>query len=128
MNMATQSPYQRNTYRTDPMATANDRLTYMDSLEENLADLHQRGFTSEFCVLDGRLYSYTSGKYYNQDEVKVTDYYRYEGISNPDDMSILFAIETSSGERGTLIDAYGIYADDNIGSFMQQVKLHKVLA
>jgi hypothetical protein len=37
-------------------------------------------------------------------------------------MSILYVIETSDGRKGTLIDAYGLYADDNIGEFMKEVE------
>jgi hypothetical protein len=40
-------------------------------------------------------------------------------------MSILYAIETTDGTKGTLIDAYGNYSDDDTGAFMQEVDIHK---
>jgi hypothetical protein len=40
-------------------------------------------------------------------------------------MSILYAIETSDGTKGTLVDAYGLYADEQTGSFMKEVEIHK---
>jgi hypothetical protein len=58
---------------------------------------------------------------YTPEEVKVLNFYRFEGNSDPADNSILYAIETSDGGRGTLVDAYGPYADSKISSFMQQV-------
>ena len=39
------------------------------------------------------------------------DFYRFEGESNPDDMSILYAIEANDGISGTISSAYGTYAD-----------------
>jgi hypothetical protein len=57
--------------------------------------------------------------------VKAVNFYRFEGISNPDDMSILYAIETSDGRRGTLVDAYGFYSDDETGEFINQVEINK---
>jgi len=40
-------------------------------------------------------------------------------------MSILYAIETTDGNKGTLVDAYGLYADDDTGEFMKEVEIHK---
>ena len=38
-------------------------------------------------------------------------------------MSIIYAIETRSGIRGTLVDAFGVYADPQVGEFMADVAL-----
>jgi len=43
------------------------------------------------------------------------------GVSDPDDMSILCAIETRSGVRGTLVDAFGVYSDPLVGAFLHDV-------
>ena len=51
----------------------------------------------------------------------VSEYHRFEGASDPDDMAILYAIQTRSGLRGTLADAYGVYADPGVGAFMREV-------
>jgi hypothetical protein len=40
-------------------------------------------------------------------------------------MSVLYAIETADGNKGTLVDAYGLYADDDTGEFMKEVEIHK---
>jgi hypothetical protein len=42
----------------------------------------------------------------------VDEFYRFEGMTNPDDSSILFAISSSDGLKGTLGDAYGVYAEN----------------
>ena len=44
-----------------------------------------------------------------------------EGASDPDDMSIVYAIEGESGARGTLVDAFGAYSDPTVSSFLQGV-------
>ena len=51
----------------------------------------------------------------------VAEYHRFEGVSDPDDMAILYGIETRSGVRGTLTDAFGFYADPLVGDFMKEV-------
>lgn len=104
---------------------ANDRVTNMTDLEKCLDKLESRGFTDQYRVENGRLVSVDSGRKFQPDEVTAVNFYRFEGISNPDDMSILFAIETSDGSKGTFIDAYGFYADEEAGEFMRKVETHK---
>jgi hypothetical protein len=59
---------------------------------------------------------------YKPEEVKIKNFYRFEGESDPADNTILYAIETTSGERGTLTDAYGPYSDSHVAKFIQDVE------
>jgi hypothetical protein len=43
---------------------------------------------------------------------------RFEGVSDPDDMSVIYAIESRGGLRGTLVDAFGVYSDPAVGDFV----------
>jgi hypothetical protein len=52
----------------------------------------------------------------------IVEYFRFEGESNPSDMSILFSVECDDGNRGTIVSSYGIYADTNLEEFMSKVK------
>lgn len=103
----------------------NDRTTYMTDLEKNLKDLENEGYTEQYKVEKGRLIALSSNKKYKPDDVIAVNFYRFEGVSNPDDMSILYAIETKDGLKGTMVDAYGLYSDDDIGEFFKQVEIHK---
>jgi hypothetical protein len=104
---------------------ANDRLTDMTDLEKCLNKLEGEGYTDQYRVEKGKLCDLTNNKKYKAKEVKAVNFYRFEGISNPDDMSILYAIETSDGRKGTLVDAYGFYSDDETGEFMNQIEISK---
>jgi hypothetical protein len=104
---------------------ANDRTTYMTEMQKCIATLEAKGFVDEYKMEQGQLYCLTSGHRFKPQDVKAVNFYRFEGISDPDDMAILYAIETNDGRKGVLIDAYGFYSDDEIGSFMQQVEVHK---
>ena len=104
---------------------ANDRLTNMTELEKCLNKLEGEGYTDQYRVEKGKLFDLTNSKKYKAKDVKAVNFYRFEGISNPDDMSILYAIETSDGRKGTLVDAYGFYSDDETGEFMNQIEISK---
>ena len=101
---------------------ANDRPTNMTDMEKCLNKLESEGYTDQYRVENGKLCDLTNNKKYKAKDVKAVNFYRFEGISNPDDMSILYAIETSDGRKGTLVDAYGLYSDDDTGAFMNQIE------
>ena len=74
-------------------------------------ELARRGFTDWFRVVEGNLRVLTTGKLLKPEDLVIREVYRFEGISDPDDMAIVYAIESSTGIRGTLIDAFDLYAD-----------------
>lgn len=105
---------------------ANDRTTFMTDMDKCMNFLEEKGYTDQFRVEKKDLVSLKdSKKKYKPKDVKAVNFYRFEGISDPDDMSILYAIETCDGTKGTLVDAYGRYSDDATGEFMQDVDISK---
>lgn len=94
----------------------------MKTLVSCLNSLVNSGFAGQFKVTGAKLKSLTTDKFYKPEEVSVLNFYRFEGESDPADNSILYAIETNSGERGTLVDAYGPYNDASVTQFIQQVE------
>lgn len=96
------------------------RLTPMVKV---LTDLRKEGFTLDFIVSEGnRMCTMDRKECFAPEEVRIVNFYRFEGESNPGDMSILYAIETRSGLKGTISDAYGPYADSTVESFMKKVE------
>lgn len=95
--------------------------TEIRTLASTLDDLTARGFTVEFTVAVGRLKALDGGASFAPDQVSIVETHRFEGVSDPDDMAILYGLETSGGLRGTLVDAFGVYADPSIGAFMKAV-------
>lgn len=96
----------------------------MKTLVSVLGHLASLGFETQFKVTELGLSSLKTQKIFQSDEVEVVHFYRFEGESDPDDNAILYAITTNDGEKGTLVDAYGIYSDTKITNFMQSVKIH----
>jgi hypothetical protein len=45
------------------------------------------------------------------DDFEVTEVYRFEGMTDPDDQSVLYALESKDGIKGTLVNGYGLYSD-----------------
>ena len=94
----------------------------MDSLVTELAKVEKLGFHSQFEVNGKNLVSLKTNKHFLSNEVKIVHFYRFEGESNPEDSSIMYAIEGNNGEKGTLVDGYGTAADSETANFMLNVK------
>jgi len=109
-------------------ASANEskiKVPYMRDLSQSLNHLLKEGYNENFKVIEQGLKSLESEKIYSPDDLLIVNFYRYEGISDPDDNSILYAIETRDGAKGTLVDAYGAYSDPLVEKFMKQVKIEE---
>lgn len=94
----------------------------MQTLSTIITKLTQKGYDVQFKVTDKGMVSLSSDKVYRPEQVKICHFYRFEGESNPADNSILYAIETGDGEKGTLVDGYGASSDSLIDHFIKQVE------
>ena len=90
-----------------------------------MKDLTCQGFTEQFVPVGGGVRGVHSGRTFRASQVTITAYHRFEGVSDPDDMSIVYALETVSGIRGTLADAFGVYADPLVGAFVRDVAVRR---
>ena len=104
------------------MAQLMNAEAYM-TLAGALDELARRGFTARFQVFDGGLRAAGGEETMRPKDLVVREYYRFEGISDPDDMAILYAIESTSGVRGTLADAFGVYSDPATSAVMQDIPI-----
>ena len=86
-----------------------------------IACMEREGFTEHFVVKGSALRSVETGHTFAPADVDIRGFARYEGVSNPSDMSIVYAIQSRDGARGTLVDAFGTYADPDVAAFMDSV-------
>lgn len=67
------------------------------------------------------------GKNYQPEDLLITKTYRFEGMSDPSDNSILYIINANDGLTGYSLDAYGLYSnhDDEEGydNFIRQIPM-----
>ena len=95
------------------------------TLASAVDDLARSGFREHFQMKAGKLLGLDSGKTFNAPELMIRAYHRFEGDSDPDDMAIVYAIESHSGVQGTLVDAFGVYADPAVGVFLEGVPIRR---
>ena len=96
----------------------------MTTLSQVTEILRNKGYTAEFEMTE-KGFKAKTGTPISPDKIKIRKVYRFEGESDPSDMSILFAMETEEGVKGILIDAYGTYAGNEpeaLSDFLKKVK------
>ena len=94
------------------------------TLSEVTAELTKKGYDANIRILD-KNHLKMNQKTFTKNEVIIEKVYRFEGMSNPSDTSICYAIKSDTGEKGILINAYGADASDTIGAFIHDVKKEK---
>jgi len=98
-----------------------EEMTSMTTVEKKLKG---QGYTHDFTVQDDRLTTMDndSARTFDPEETTIVDYFRFEGESDPDDMAILYVIETTDGTKGTISSAYGVYANEDVDQFILKVE------
>jgi hypothetical protein len=108
------------------MTPAMNRKAY-STLAEAVQDLKARGYSENFEFLNNAFRALNTGRTFRAEELTIREHHRFEGESDPDDQSVVYAIETRDGTRGVLTDAYGVYASPELGEFLKDVKIREEL-
>jgi len=101
------------------MIEVKDEMSPMVTI---LANLNKEGYQTQFKATKDGICSMTTDQSYLPGDVEIKHFYRFEGESDPGDNAIVYAIETNSGEKGTLIDSYGANNDPLISEFISEVE------
>ncbi len=91
------------------------------NMVEAIEELKKRGFTANFEFLDQTFRDVDSGRTFKADELTIVEHHRFEGASDPDDMSVVYAMESDDGLKGVIADAFGLYANPDLGGFLEKV-------
>ncbi|WP_025763790.1 hypothetical protein [Dyadobacter tibetensis] len=110
-NTSSQNPEFQNTNEPDTLIeklewAKGEGYTYDFNLTAHALELHKE---------DGVKLSLSP------DDFEIVDFYRFEGMTNPSDMSILYLIESTDGIKGTLVSAYGPSADSMSSEMIQKL-------
>ena len=96
-----------------------------DTLVEAMNDLKQRGFTTDFNIAFDQIKCAETGICLLPAQFQIREVYRFEGMTNPDDSSVLYAVEASDESiKGVLVNAYGVYSDAVSDEMIQKLKVN----
>lgn len=91
---------------------------------EAIADLKKRGFLIDFNLSFNCIICHETPISLMPSEFEIVEVYRFEGQTDPSDSSIIYAIESKHGEKGVLVNAYGIYSDPVSDEMIGKLVIH----
>lgn len=101
-------------------------MNRLDTLSQVMEMLRtERGYTEDFNLLDDQLEIKSHNERFSHDEFVVDEVFRFEGYSNPSDSSVLYAITTSTGRKGVLVDAHGVYGGQISDEMLRKLDLRQ---
>jgi hypothetical protein len=107
------------------MSTSKSMTTYSQVLNK----LPKKGYGNELKISQEGGSFDGSDSIYTPEQLTIIKVYRFEGESDPADMAIIYLIESESGEKGFILNAYGTYSDqDNpyYDEFIKKVKIEEI--
>lgn len=93
------------------------------TLSEAISELKKRGYILDFNLKHNCVECKSMDIKLHPADFIIDEYYRFEGPSNPDDNSILYAISSKDGMKGTLVNAFGVYADSLTNEMVAKLKI-----
>jgi hypothetical protein len=95
------------------------------SLSDATNDLKRRGYTEDLNLKATCIECPSHSLQLNPQDFTIDEFYRFEGMSNPSDNSIVYAISSKAGIKGVLVDAYGMYAENLNDAMIKKLKIQR---
>ena len=99
------------------------QLPVFDSEAPALRDLARRGYRHNYNLSGNQQSDPSLDLSLDPTRFRVQEVHRFEGASDPEDMCVIYAIESDTGVRGVFLDAYGSYADSRATELMRALAM-----
>ncbi len=88
--------------------------TDYDTLSQATNALTEAGYTESFTAKENHIVGSSSKRKYLPTELRIVQTHRFEGLTNPQDSTAVFAIEARDGTKGTLVMSYSSKHNQNV--------------
>jgi hypothetical protein len=97
-------------------------FTY-DTVAEAVNGLKQRGYTIDFNLEADKICCTETPLKLAPSDFEITEFYRFEGNSDPADEAVVYAIESKRGDKGLLVTGFGITAEGIGEEMVEKLKV-----
>lgn len=95
------------------------------TLSEAVNDLQRRGYTDDLQLGGHCVVCDARGLSLDPEEFQIDEFHRFEGNSDPEDQSIVYAISSAEhGLKGVLVNAYGPDASSMTQEMVRKLATH----
>lgn len=99
-------------------------MYYYDTVSEAISGLRERGYTKDFTIYPEKecLVCHEKAINLSPEEFFINEIYRFEGYSDPGDEMIVYAISSTIHRvKGIVVNAFGIYANEQISKIVKHL-------
>jgi hypothetical protein len=97
------------------------------TLSETINGLIKLGYSHDFNIQEECLVCHQKNIILSPDDFQIDNVYRFEGASDPEDQSILYAISSTRFDiKGILVNGYGISSDETSSKLIEKLQTNKV--
>lgn len=95
------------------------------TLSETINELVKLGYTHDFNLKGDCIVCHITNITLSPDDFQIDKFYRFEGDSDPEYQSILYAISSTKFDvKGTLVNGYGISSDETTTKLIEKLSTH----
>ncbi len=94
-----------------------------DTVSEAVKGLKSRGFTEDFNLKENCIICNTQK--FNHWEFEITEFYRFEGDSDPGDEAVVYGIESHNGLKGVLVNSYGYQSETISNEIAKKLRIER---
>ncbi len=99
-----------------------EKKTY-GTLAEAINDLTREGYSINFNLKEDCLEYADDKMQLKPEEFEIDQIYRFEGMTDPADSNILYAISSHNHQiKGLLVNAYGVYSDTTSAKMVEKLE------
>lgn len=96
------------------------------TLSETINALIKLGYIHDFNVNEDCLICHSTDNTLSPKDFQIDKVYRFEGVSDPDDQSILYAISSiNSDMKGVLVNGYGISSSAETSKVIERLRTNE---
>jgi Fe2+ or Zn2+ uptake regulation protein len=95
-----------------------------DTVTEAVAALKQQGYVEDFNLKENCIECRNGQYQIFHNEFQVDEFYRFEGMTDPADETIVYAISSPRYKlKGVLVNGYGIYSQSITDEMVDKLKI-----
>lgn len=94
-----------------------------DTVTEAVSGLKKRGFDLDFNLQENCLVCHEHK--FDPNDFEIVEVYRFEGNSDPADEAVVYAIQSTQGQKGVLVNGYGPSADSMSTEMAKKLQIHR---
>lgn len=98
-------------------------MPHYETLSQAVEGLKKQGFTEKLSLQPNGIEAKEKALSLAPDDFEIVRTFRFEGMSNPGDASVVYAIESKKHQlKGLLVEAYGTYADPLTAKMLEKLR------